>query len=75
MNNANYCLAELGKTYALYLPHGGNVTVRIGVGSFTGAGFDPLTGERAALPIVRGPVWTSPSVPGGRDWAFLLERE
>ena len=62
VNNANYCLAELGKTYALYLPHGGNVTVRIGVGSFTGAGFDPRPSPNA-LPYPLSAARSGPRLP------------
>jgi hypothetical protein len=75
VNKSNYCLADPGHTYALYLPHGGAVTVRLSGGPFRAAWFDTSTGKRIALPVAKGPVWTSPSAPDNRDWALLLERK
>ena len=29
VNNSAFCLAELGRVYAVYVPHGGQVSVRL----------------------------------------------
>jgi hypothetical protein len=75
VNQGNYCLAAPGATYAVYLPHGGTVTVQLGAGSFRGAWFDPSTGERTEVGHVRGPVWTGSSLSTDKDWAILLQKE
>jgi hypothetical protein len=72
VNNGNYCLATPGETYVAYLPHGGKVTLRLESGAYSGAWFNPSTGERIAVPPAEGPVWTSPVAPDNNDWALLL---
>lgn len=67
-----FCLAEPGKLYALYLPHGGAVTVRLEPGLYEATWFDPRTGKTTQAGRSAGPVWTAPSDPG--DWALLLKR-
>ena len=74
VNNGNYCLAEPGKIYVVYLPHGGNVNVRLQAGRYDAAWFNPLTGERTAIPPALGPVWASPKAPDNNDWALLLRK-
>jgi hypothetical protein len=82
VSGGNYCLAKQGDTYAIYLPRGGEVTVRIPPGRYRGTWWKAGTGERTALsPItVAGSSWTSPPAPAGRtvtpqpdDWALLLQ--
>ena len=46
VNKGNYCLAKPGEIYAVYLPHGGRVTIRLQGGSYRGAWFNPSTGEK-----------------------------
>jgi hypothetical protein len=75
VNNGNYCLAETGKIYAVYLPHGGRVTIRLQPGAYGAVWFDPSTGERTPLPPAEGPLWTSPATRDDNDWALLLERQ
>jgi len=75
VNNENYCLAEPGKIYAVYLPHGGNVTIHLQPGRYRAHWFSALTGQQIPLPNLTGPVWTSPDVPGLYDWALLLQAE
>ncbi len=75
VNPGNYCLAEPGSTYAVYLPHGGRVTVRLGSGAYAAEWFDPATGNRTDLPPARGPIWISPVAPDQNDWALLLRRK
>jgi hypothetical protein len=68
-----YCLAKPGETYALYLPKGGKVTVKLEPGSYSAIWFSALTGEKIALPAAQGPSWTSPESPDQNDWALLLQ--
>jgi hypothetical protein len=69
-----FCLAEPGRLYAVYLPHGGRVGVTLATGRYEAAWFNPRTGERLPLPRVEGEQWTSPTAPDGQDWALLLQR-
>jgi hypothetical protein len=75
VDSGNYCLAEPGKVYAIYLPRGGKVTVRLPLGIFDVTWFDPSTGEKIALPSAQGPMWSSPSAPDNSDWALLLQKK
>ncbi|MFZ0746824.1 MAG: DUF4038 domain-containing protein [Terracidiphilus sp.] len=72
VNNGAYCLADPGKTYAIYIPHGGTVTVQLQPGHYRATWFSGATGEKIELPPVDGPVWTSPQPPDLNDWALLL---
>ncbi|MGA8145115.1 MAG: DUF4038 domain-containing protein [Candidatus Acidiferrales bacterium] len=71
----DYCLANPGDTYAIYLPKGGSVTIHLLPGRYEGKWFSAVTGEWIALPPVEGPVWTSPSAASSIDWALLLRRK
>jgi hypothetical protein len=73
VNNGDYCLADPGKTYAVYLPKGGLVTVQLQPGRYRAYWFSALTGERIDLPDAEGPAWTSPPAPDQNDWAILLQ--
>ncbi|MGB8478605.1 MAG: DUF4038 domain-containing protein [Acidobacteriaceae bacterium] len=75
VDNGNYCLAEPGKIYAIYLPRGGKVTIHLQPGRYRAHWFSALSGQQIPLPVVDGPVWTSPEVSGRYDWALLLEAE
>jgi hypothetical protein len=75
VNEGNYCLAQPGTCYAAYLPQGGKLTIHLQKGSYSAAWFDPLTGQKNALPLAAGPVWTSPSAPTNHDWALLLRKQ
>jgi hypothetical protein len=74
VDGGNFCLAEPGKVYAVYLPRGGKVTVKLGAGKYKGHWFNPRTGEKKPLPAAEGESWTSPNSPGPDDWALLLLR-
>ena len=74
VNNGNYCVADPGHTYAVYLPHGGKVTVQLAPGRYKAYWFSAVSGETIALPDAEGPSWTSPESPDGNDWAILLQR-
>jgi len=69
-----FCLAEPGKTYAVYLSRGGMVTVQLGQGQYQPAWFNPRTGQTSPLPVMTGPAWTSPAAPDDGDWALLLRK-
>ena len=77
VNNGNYCLAEPGQIYAVYLPHGGQVTVQLQPGHYDAVWWNATTGNRTALPALNVPTpsWTSPTVPAGTDWALLLQKK
>ncbi|HWF67557.1 MAG TPA: DUF4038 domain-containing protein [Acidobacteriaceae bacterium] len=73
VDKGNYCLAEPGKVYAVYLPKAGNVTVHLQPGRYQAHWFSALSGETILLPEVNGPVWTSSDAPDRNDWALLLQ--
>ena len=71
----NFCLADPGKTYAVYLPMAGKVSVKLEPDRYRASWFNARTGERTPLAEVEGPNWTSPRAPDSGDWALLLEKE
>ena len=75
VDDGNYCLAKPGETYAVYLPSGGKVTVKLEPGRYTAIWFGAVTGEKLVLPSAQGLLWTSPEAPDRNDWALLLSRE
>jgi hypothetical protein len=74
VNNGNYCLANPGKTYAVYIPKGGQASIQLEPGRYRAFWFSASTGEKIDLPAVDGPSWTSPEPPDQNDWALLLQR-
>ena len=54
--HGNWCLAEPGRTYAVYLPKAGKVTVRLEPGRYHAEWFNPMTGESIPIGVGRGPV-------------------
>jgi hypothetical protein len=70
----SYCIAEPGRLYAIYLPHGGKVTVKLQKGTYILQSFDPQTGERPERTAVRGNTWTFTRSPTNRDMALLFRR-
>jgi hypothetical protein len=75
VTRGGYCIAKPGEMYAVYLPHGGTVTIRLRAGRYEGTWFNTSTGDRTPLPPAEGPVWTSPAAPDSNDWALLLKRK
>ena len=73
VNDGNYCLAEPGKIYAVYLPHGGNFTIQLQPNHYKAQWFAAMTGQQIDLPPVEGSSWTSPNAPDHNDWTLLLE--
>jgi len=74
VDNGAYCLAKPGEVYAVYLPKGGKVTVKLEPGSYDAKWFNANTGETISLPSADGSKWTSPDAPGWLDWALLLQK-
>lgn len=74
VNSGAYCLAKPGEIYAIYLPKGGKVTVKLEPGEYEAKWFSAFTGEMVPLPMVKETTWTSPNSPGWLDWALLLQR-
>ncbi len=74
VNNGDFCLAEPGKLYVVYLPMGGSVTVNLEPGQYQATWFNARNGERLAIAAAKGPAWTSPPAPDSGDWALLLKR-
>jgi hypothetical protein len=70
-------LAEPGKSYVIYLPHGGAVTLDVsGVsGSFTARWFNPRTGEAGSVWTVAGGVEQEYEAPDSEDWVLYLRRK
>lgn len=83
VNNANYCLAQPGKIYVVYLPRAGKVTIQLKPGHYSVEWFNPRNGEHISLPSIDGGSWTSPDPesdnaenwPDTRDWVLLLESQ
>jgi hypothetical protein len=81
VNSGNYCLSEPGSVYAVYLPHGGKLTIQLAPGTYRGEWMNAISGQRIPLTEdVTGPSWTSPGPPedsawsDAHDWALLLRR-
>jgi hypothetical protein len=82
VNNGNYCLADPGNLYAIYLPHGGELKIQLAPGKYRGEWFNANSGQRIELTEdIDGAPWTSPGPPeasgwpGVQDWALLLQRK
>jgi Protein of unknown function (DUF4038)/Domain of unknown function (DUF5060) len=74
VTTGDFCLSNPGVTYAVYLPKGGSVTIKLPPGRYAVKRFNPLTGEWLELPAISGANWTSPLASAANDWAFLLQR-
>jgi hypothetical protein len=74
VTNGAFCLAELSKVYAVYLPKGGSVSVKLLPGRYQPAWFNPRTGQTTPLPLADGGGWSSPKAPDDGDWALLLRK-
>jgi hypothetical protein len=70
----NWCLAEPGHTYAVYLPNAGKVTIALLPGRYQAQWFNPMSGETVPIGVAEGPAWSSPPAPGRNDWALLLRK-
>jgi hypothetical protein len=69
-----YVLAEEGKSYAVYIPGGQKIVIRLAAGDYTARWMDPRSGEYSAIPgRVTGGNWGCPSPPGKGDWVLLIK--
>ena len=79
VDEGNWCLADPGNIYAIYLPTATTTSISLMPGGYTGEWFSPLTGERIALPPItvskNDGSWLSPEKPGNGDWALLIIRK
>jgi Protein of unknown function (DUF4038)/Domain of unknown function (DUF5060) len=75
VNGGNYCLAQAGQIYAVYLPKGGRFHLELQPGNYSVMWFSPLTGERIPDKDAAGPSWASPAPPDSKEWAVLLTRK
>jgi hypothetical protein len=77
VNNGNFCLANPGVIYAVYLPRAGSVTVRLQPGRYDVTWWNAATGERTTLPPINitEASWTSPAAPGSNDGALLIQKK
>ena len=74
VNHGAFCLSQPGQIYATYLPHGGNVSVKLAPGDYRANWFHARTGETIDLGTASAPGWTSPKAPDLDDWALLLRK-
>jgi len=74
VNNGAFCLAEPGRVYVAYLPHGGDIIVKLEPGRFGARWFNPRDGEYSAAGIAEGATWTSPAAPHNEDWVLLITK-
>jgi hypothetical protein len=72
VDRGNYCLAEPGRTYAIYLPKSRRVTVQLTSGEYQVVWFNPTNGKWIQFPSIKGSSWTSPETPDSGDWALLV---
>ncbi len=76
----DYCLAQPGQVYAVYLPTGGTTQLNLGEyrGPFTVLWYNPRTGghlQEGSCASVTGPGWVSmgnPPTDQGKDWVALI---
>jgi hypothetical protein len=71
----DFCLADSGRRYVVYLPRGGTVAVKLEPGNYQASWFNPRSGDKIELPAASGPNWTSPAPHDGGDWVLLLRQD
>ena len=74
VNHDAFCLAETGRVYVVYLPHGGSVNVKLDQGRYGVKWFNPRNGEYSMAGIAPEAIWTSPTAPDDQDWVLLLTK-
>ncbi len=72
--NRGYCLADPGRLYVVYLPDGGDVTLKLNPGRYEAKWFNPRTGAYSSPWVAQAPEWTSPKSADHGDWVLLLRR-
>jgi hypothetical protein len=74
VNNGAFCLAEIGRTYVVYLPHGGDISLKLEPGQFAVKWFNPRNGEYSTAGVAEGASCHSPWAPDNQDLVLLLTR-
>jgi hypothetical protein len=74
VNNGAFCLAEPGRVYVVYLPHGSDFVIRLEPGRYAARWFNPRNGEYSPTTIADGAIWHSPLASDNEDWVLLLAR-
>ncbi len=77
----DYCFADPGKTYAIYLPQGGTTEVNLGStpGEFSVQWYDPRAGgalQSGSITTLEAPGWKQvghPPAEANRDWVVLVK--
>ena len=75
VNKGNFCLAEPGRQYAVYLPRGGKATLKLEPHRYRANWFNPRSGHMVNLGAATGSTWSSPESPDSGDWALRLRIE
>jgi len=75
VDNGAFCLAKPGEVYLVYLPHGGETSLRVesAAHSYKVTWFDPRTGKRRSQAKVSGEK-IALSSPSSNDWAATIRR-
>lgn len=77
----DYCFADPGRIYAIYLPQGGTTEVDLGgiPGEFSVQWYNPRTGgalQQGTVTMITAPDWKSignPPSESGKDWIALVK--
>ncbi len=74
--STKFCLAELGRTYAVYAPQGGRVYLDLTKieGKFKARWFNPRTGEWVDGGFISAGSVEEFTAPDGNDWVLLVQR-
>ena len=70
------CLAQPGYLYVIYLPKGGNATIKLDPGNYFAQWYNPRNGEwsHSRPSTAKGPTWTSPKTRDNQDWVLFLKK-
>lgn len=68
-----FCLAEPGKTYAIYMEHGAAATVTLEAGKYSASWFNPRTGTWTEIGAVEGGKRVFRAPADKEDWAMLVK--
>ena len=69
-----FCLADIGNRYVAYLPHGGEVAIKLSPHRYEAMWFNPRSGEYSPAFYAEGSEWKSPGAPDQNDWILTLKR-
>ncbi|MFA0761696.1 MAG: hypothetical protein HZLCBSQH_001806, partial [Candidatus Fervidibacterota bacterium] len=75
LSSTGVCLAEIGTTYAVFVPDGKPVTVTLPEGRFLIRWFNPRTGAWQGQSKSQAGGTISLTPPDEGDWVLLVQRE